>query len=152
MRALLLVLAIPTLIALAACGIVKQGAGAGVDGGGGGPSSASLGERAVPGYAISVDHLSEIHPGQPCSVRVTVSPDAGESAVASLEVWLGTTTYDPSAATLAALPVPGLIGDYDVTVDLPASLPVDATVWIRLTTVDGAVLEVGRDAFPLAAR
>ncbi len=150
-----LVLAIPILIALASCGVVKQGAGAGDDGGPSSTSaatSATLGERAVPGYILSAEHLSGITPGQPCSVRVTVTPDAGQPAAASLEVWLGTTAYDPTAAVVAATPVPGRTGVYDVTLDLPPSLPVDATVWLRLTSVDGAVLEVGRDAFPLAAR
>ena len=41
---------------------------------------------------------------------------------------------------------------YNVTVGLPTTLAVEATVWIRLIAVDGTVVEAGRDAFPLAAR
>ncbi len=139
------------LIALASCGVVTHGSGAGADGGGG-SSSALLGERAVPGYALSVTRLSEIHPGQSCTVRVTVTPDSGQPAPARLEVWLGTTTYDSTATTSAAMPITSAANAYDVTVALPASLPTDAVVWIRLTTVDGAVIEAGREAFPLAVK
>ena len=154
MRALTLVLSIATIIALASCGVGGGNAAAG-----GGPSSSSspaasatIGERVLPGYLLSASHLTEIQAGQPCTVRVTVTPEAGQAAVASLEVWLGTSAYDATATTTAATPVSGETGIYDVTVDLPATLAADATVWIRLTATDGTVLEAGRDAFPLAAR
>jgi hypothetical protein len=77
-----------------------------------------------------------------------VQPDADRGAVTSMDAWIGHQVYAEPAVTVAA----ALANDsvWNFTTTLPDPLPSDATVWLRLTTADGSVMELGRDAFLLA--
>ena len=151
MRLFAIVSSFTALFMLAACGTGGGSTGQSDGSSSSSPSaSATIGERLVPGYSVSASHVSAIQPGQPCAIRVTVTPEAGQPALVKLEAWLGTSVYDASLPTSVATPVPGEADTYDVALDLPAHPPTDTVVWIRFTTVDGAVLEAGRDAFKLA--
>jgi hypothetical protein len=133
------------VVALSACG----GGGGGGNGGGGNPGT-TVGSRTVPGYTITTTLLTAATPGQTTSLRVRVLPDAGQPAVQSLSGWIADGYLDePSPAN--ATPEPGQADTWLIDVPVPSPLPSDATVWVRLTTSEGAVMEVGRDGFELAS-
>lgn len=145
---------LPLLLALISCGLL-----AGCGGGGGGegvadtgapPTVAIAAQRSVPGYAIGVERRSTITAGAPCTVRLAISPEAGQPAITGVEVWLGVDSYTAPVATSQAIPVAGAANTWEVSTVLPDPLPTDATVWLRLTAADGSVMEIGRDAFRLA--
>ncbi len=141
------------LVILGFCWLVAAcGSGGGGGGGAGGGATSTVdgpGQRAVPGFTISAKRSSELTAGAPCTIRVTIAPDSGQ-AVSAVEIWLGLNEYAAPASTTPATPVTGLANTWDITTTLPSPLPPDATLWLRLTTVDGSVIEVGRDAFQLA--
>jgi hypothetical protein len=122
----------------------NSGAGAGVP-----PTSDGPGQRSVPGFTIAAERRSALTAGAPCIVRVTIKPDSGQ-AIAGVQVWLGLNEYAEPASTTPATAVTGLANTWDVTTTLPSPLPAEATIWLRLTTADGSIIEVGRDAFQLA--
>ena len=139
------------LIILGFCWLVAAcGSGGGGGTGAGETPTAGPGQRSVPGYVLAAERRSALVAGAPCTLRVTVSPAAGQQAITTMEVWLGLNEYAVPASTIPATPVPGAADTWDVTTTLPSPLPADATMWLRLTTVDGSVLEVGRDAFQLS--
>lgn len=131
-------------------------AGCGGGGGGGGTSAGSAptgdgpGQRAVPGYVLSAEKKSAAIAGAPLTVRVTIAPQSGSQAITGVQVWLGLNEYAEPASTTSATRVAGYDNTWDVTTTLPSPLPADATLWLRLTTADGSVIEVGRDAFQVA--
>lgn len=130
-------------------------AGCGGGGGGGGGTSALLtgdgpGQRAVPGYVLSAEKRSAAVAGAPLTVRVTIVPQSGSQAITGVQVWLGLNEYAKPASTTPAVPVTGHANTWDVTTTLPSPLPADATLWLRLTTADGSIIEVGQDAFQIA--
>jgi hypothetical protein len=145
MRHLLVVLGFCWLIT--ACGSGGGGTGTGA---GETPTTNGPGQRSVPGYTIAATRRSALVAGAPCTVRVTVTPESGQQAITAVEVWLGLNEYAAPASTTPATPVSGMATTWDVVTTLPNPLPADATVWLRLTTADGSVLEVGRDAFQLS--
>lgn len=113
------------------------------------PSGEGPGQRAVPGFTIAAERRSTLVAGAPCAVRLTIAPQSGQT-ITAVEVWLGLNDYTAPASTTTATTVAGLANTWDVTTTLPNPLPADATVWLRLTTADGSIIEVGRDAFQLA--
>lgn len=138
---------------IAACGSGSGGGVVVVSGGGGTgstPTGDGPGQRAVPGYVLSAGKKNAATPGAPLAVRVTIVPQSGSQAITGVEVWLGLNEYAAPASTIPATPVPGLGNTWDVTTTLPSPLPTDATLWLRLTTADGSVIEVGQDAFQIA--
>lgn len=135
-------------LALAGCG--GGGGGGGADGGAGPAAGDGPGQRAVPGYVLSATKRSPVTAGAPLTVRVTIAPQPGAQAVTDVQVWLGAGDYAEPASTAPAAPVTGQSDAWDVTTTLPSPLPADATLWLRLTTADGSVIEVGQGAFQLA--
>jgi hypothetical protein len=136
---------------LAACGGGggDPGAAAAPGGGAGGTPAAPV-TRSVPGYTVGASRLSALQAGQPCTVQVSLTADPGQAAVQSLAGWLGSDTYAQPGTTIAATPVAGLADTWRIVVAVPDPLPPSATVWLRITTADGSVMEVGRNAFELA--
>lgn len=134
------------------CLATACGGGAGSGGGGTGatPTGEGPGQRLVPGFAIATELHSDLVAGGPCKVRVTVAPDAGQQAITTVEAWVGPNDYTTPGVTASATPVSNQDNTWDVSTSLPNPLPADATVWLRLTTADGSIIEVGRDAFQLA--
>ena len=106
------------------------------------------GQRVVPGFSIVAKRQSALDAGAPCIVRVTITPDSGQ-VITAVRVWLGLNEYAEPASTTPATVVTGLANTWDVTTTVPNPLPADATVWLRLITADGSIIEVGRDAFLL---
>lgn len=136
---------------LSACGGGGGDAGAPAGGGTvGTPGAPGAGLRSVPGYSVGARHLTPIQAGQACTFRLTVIADAGQPAVQSLDGWLGTDTYAEPAGLVAATPVSGMADTWQLVVTVPDPLPPAATVWLRITAADGAVMEVGRNGFELA--
>lgn len=124
-------------------------------GGGGGGTSATPtgdgpGQRAVPGYALAVERESAVVAGAACTMRVTIAPESGQQPVTGVEMWLGTNDYVAPTATTTATAVGDTTTTWKATTTLPNPLPGDATVWLKLTTADGSVIEVGSDALLLA--
>ncbi len=132
---------------LAACGGSGRGGGAST---GAGAKPVTAATRAVPGYTASVAHVSGLMPGQPCAFTLVVAADPGQPAVRSVAAWLGTEDYAPPASTLAAAPDASTADAWRVVITLPDPIPSDATVWLRITSADGGIMEVGRGAFELA--
>lgn len=144
--------AISLTLMLVACG--AGGGDSSSDGGGNavGDNSAggvSLGGRAVPGYTVQAARMSAAIAGQPLTIRITVTPDAGQPLPTSVEGWAGG-EFDASASPITATPVPGLPGVYEVVIPVPDPLPAGWAAWTRLRIVDGSVLELGRDDFQLS--
>lgn len=103
-------------LALAGCGV-----------GGGGPPAAGQGSsttaqqpgtRDVPGGSMTVSRIGGIQPGTTAAFRIAVSTGGGGSPIAALEAWIGH-DYDPSAAAVAATPVAGADGIYEVRMAVP---------------------------------
>ncbi len=134
-------------LVIAACGASGGGAGGS---GGATATDDGPGRRAVPGYTLSAAKRSAATAGAPLTVRVTIAPEAGSQAITGVQVWLGANEYAEPASTASAAPVAGLANTWDITTTLPSPLPEEATLWLRLTTADGSVIEVGRDAFQIA--
>lgn len=132
-----------------ACGGGAGGGGGSGAGTGTTPTGDGPGQRLVPGYAVGTELRSDLVAGGPCKVRVTVAPEAGQQAITTVEAWIGLNEYVAPGAITSAAAVSS--NTWDVTTTLPSPLPADATVWLRLTTADGSIIEVGRDAFQLAA-
>lgn len=136
---------------LTACGGGGGDPGAPAAGGGGaGGAPAAPVTRSVPGYTVGVTRLTALLAGQPCTVQITLTADAGQPAVQSLAGWLGTDAYAAPGSTIAATPVSGVADTWQIVVTVPDPIPAAATVWLRLTAADGSVMEVGRNAFELA--
>ena len=125
-------------------------------GGGGGTSAGPAatgdgpGRRAVPGYVLSAEKKNAATPGAPLTVRVTIAPQSGSQVITGVQAWIGLNEYAEPASITPATPVAGRDHTWDVTTTLPSPLPADATLWLRLTTADGSVIEVGQDAFQIA--
>lgn len=141
---------ISALILGALLGVVLSACGGGGGGGSGGNPGTTVGTRTVPGYTINATLLTAATPGQTTSLRVCVLPDAGQPAVQSLSGWIAA-GYTDQASPANATPAPGQADTWLIDVPVPSPLPSDATLWVRLTTSDGAVMEVGRDGFELAS-
>ena len=133
-----------------ACGGGGGGGGASTGGGAEPPVTGDgPGQRVVPGFSIAAKRQSALVAGAPCVVRVTITPESGQ-VITGVQVWLGVNEYAEPASTTPAIAVTGLANTWDVTTTLPNPIPADATIWLRLTTADGSIIEVGRDAFQLA--
>jgi hypothetical protein len=135
------------VILLSACG---GGGGNGAASSPGGGSGAIAATRSLPGYSVSAIRTSALHAGATCEIRVRVTPDTGQPAVQAVAGWLGAEVFAPPMAVSAAIVVAGKADTWQMVLVVPDPQPVDATVWVRLTTADGAIMEVGRDAFRLA--
>lgn len=142
------------LIAVLALGLALVGCGGGGGSSGSGtsagPTGDGPGQRAVPGYVLSAETKSATIAGAPLTVRVSIAPQSGAQAITGVQVWIGTNDYADPASTTPATQVAGQANTWDVTTILPNPLPGDATIWLRLTTADGSIIEVGQDAFQLA--
>lgn len=132
------------------CLVTACGGGAGGGGDAGvRPTGDGPGQRAVPGFAIAVARTSTLVAGSPCTLRVTITPQSGQT-ITAVEVWLGLNDHAAPASTTPATPVQGMANTWDVATTLPNPIPADATIWLRLTTADGSIIEAGRDSFQLA--
>lgn len=150
MRTLLFLAVISSTLVLSACG---------AGGGGEGdvstapnsppPGGVSLGARAVPGYTVQAARMSAVTAGQPVTIRITVTPDAGQPLPTSVEGWAGG-EFDASVAPIIATAVDGQAGVYEAAIPVPDPLPLDWAAWTRLRLADGSVLELGRDDFHFA--
>lgn len=108
-------------------------------------STITLGSRQAPGCEVLVSRLEPLIPGAPCSVAITVIPDAGGVEPRAVGAWLAI-THESSKAEK-----PGRAegsGRWLASLDIPATIPVDTCVWVRLHGSDGSMIEIGRD-FPL---
>ncbi len=142
-----------TRIILVASGLLILTACGSGGGGGGGDSespapetgSAALGSRAVPGGSVTVTKSGPSTAGRQ-SFRVTLVSDPLPTDV---RTWIGT-EYDPAATGMAAVPVAGSPGVYDIALSVPSPLPAQAHVWVRMVHADGSVIETGHDDFRLS--
>jgi hypothetical protein len=135
---------------LAACAGGGGGGGGGPGAGDAGATPTTAATRAVPGYTVGVTHVDGVTPGRPCTFALMVAADPGQPAVRGVAAWLGADAYAQPAATVAAVPDPGTADAWRVVMTLPDPIPADATVWLRITAADGAIMEIGRGAFELA--
>ena len=125
-------------------------AGCGGSGGGGvtTPSAGgphALGARGVPGGTVTVTSDGALTPGAATLFHITLGGGLTPTQVAA---WIGTEPVDGAVGT-AAVPTATGAGTYDVSLLMPATIPVGSHVWVRLVFTDGSVIETGADDFPL---
>ena len=135
-----LVLAVVAL-ALSACG--GGGGESASDGNATPPPTTSLGNRAMPGSAITMTPETAIIAGQPASVLIS-APDL--AAGATLTATVGTDRDTATPATITALPA----NQWRAAMTLHNPLPVGSCVLVTVTMADGSVLESGLEDFVLA--
>lgn len=90
-----------------------------------------LGEVTILGHTLAVTQIDHVHAGEEAVFEVKVT---GGGKPATVRVWVGVESGEGSRKTVA-----GAAGDmYDAHVDVPATLPEDAEVWLEVETADGS--------------
>lgn len=124
---------------LAACG---GGGGGGAGSGSAGsppPAQVALGSRAMPDGTVSVAVEGGIRAA--ASNTFLVSVPADYPAIAKVEA--GWAVAGAPIVSLAAVTTARSPDCYAVSLDLPAAIPAGTRVFVRLTHVDGNVIESG---------
>ncbi len=145
-----LVLSTPVLGALLT--VVSFGALAGCGSAGSGGASASppaagtLGTRALPGYAVTVQVTEPVVAGSEQQLRLVVTPDQGLAEPVGVVAALAAT--EPPTWVSATVS-PTQAHAWTVVVLAPAGLT-EARVWVQVIDVDGNRAQSGSSDFPLA--
>jgi hypothetical protein len=90
-----------------------------------------LGMQTIGGYNVKAARFADLKPGEEAVVELEVTGGAGKPK--AVRAWIGTESGEGSAKARGE----GKEDDYDIHVEVPATLAADAKLWVEIETGDG---------------
>lgn len=122
--------------------ILLAGCGGGGGSAGGSSTPLTLGTATLPSAVLVVTRTAGT---VGAGATITIRAACADPGIATAEMLVGT---DWEGATAASVVTAGT-GIWDASVTLPSPLPPGSAILVRLTFIEGNVVESSRDAFPL---
>ena len=102
------------------------------EGKGGGEASEGagkvLGTSQIAGFSVRVTQESEYKPG--AKTKYFIKPEGGQGEPTAVRAWVGSESGEGSLKAKAGFDAAD--GDYDAVVEVPATPPADAKLWVEL--------------------
>jgi hypothetical protein len=113
-------------LALAGCGKSEDGGKA--EKAEGSSTGRSLGTQQIGGYSVTVTQQSDFKPGG--KTKFFVKPEGGQAQPTAVRAWYGIESSEGSLKGKAGFDAAD--GDYDATVEIPATPAADAKLWVEI--------------------
>lgn len=118
-----LVLALAVGLAVSGCG-KEEGKGEA----GEGKAGKDLGTLPIGAYSVQVSQQSDYTAGG--KTKYFIKPTGGQGQPTAIRAWVGSESAEGSLKAKAAYDAAD--GDYDATVEIPATPPADAKLWVEV--------------------
>jgi hypothetical protein len=90
-----------------------------------------LGSQTIGGYTVAAARFGDLKPGEEAVVELTVTGGSGKPR--AVRAWVGTENAEGSAKAKGEAEG----DDYDVHVEVPATLPQGSKLWVEVETAAG---------------